>query len=439
MEPIRTLIMGAAGRDFHNFNVFYRNNPNYKVIAFTATQIPDIDGRKYPRELSGDLYPDGIPILAEEDLLKLIKDEKIEQVLFAYSDVSHQTIMEKASMVLAAGADFKLMGQKNSSIKSTKPLISICAVRTGVGKSQTTRYVVKLLTEMGYKVASIRHPMPYGDLAKQAVQRFADYSDLDKHECTIEEREEYEPHIDNGAVIFAGVDYEAILREAEKEADFILWDGGNNDTSFYHADLSIVLADPHRPGHEASYYPGAVNVRLADAIIINKADTANYSDVLAVRKNLVRINPDAMIVEAASPIFVDDPQAIRGKRVLVVEDGPTLTHGEMAYGAGWIAAQRFGASEIIDPRPFAVRSIADTYAKYPKTGKILPAMGYGGDMVSDLEETINASDAELVVIGTPIDLTRVLKINKPTQRVRYELQEVGSPNIADLIREKFSK
>jgi len=439
MEPIRTLIMGAAGRDFHNFNVFYRNNPNYKVIAFTATQIPNIDGRKYPVELSGDLYPNGIPIFPEEDLLKLIKDENIEQVLFAYSDVSHQTIMEKASTVLAAGADFKLMGEKFGSIKSTKPIISICAVRTGVGKSQTTRYVVKLLTEMGYKVASVRHPMPYGDLAKQAVQRFADYSDLDKHECTIEEREEYEPHIDAGAIIYAGVDYEAIVREAEKEADIIMWDGGNNDTSFYKADLSIVLADPHRPGHESSYFPGAVNVRLADAIIINKADTANYSDVLAVRENLVKINPDAMIVEAASPIFVDDPETIRGKKVLVVEDGPTLTHGEMAYGAGWIAAQRFGAREIIDPRPFAVKSIADTYKKYPKTGKILPAMGYGDDMVRDLEETINASDAELVVIGTPIDLTRVLKINKPTQRVRYELQEVGSPTVADLIKEKFKK
>jgi predicted GTPase len=439
MESIRTLIMGAAGRDFHNFNVFYRNNPNYKVIAFTATQIPNIDGRKYPPELAGELYPEGIPILPEEDLVKLIKDEKIEQVLFAYSDVSHQTIMEKASTILATGADFKLMGENHGSIKSTKPLISICAVRTGVGKSQTTRYVVKLLSQMGYKVASIRHPMPYGDLAKQTVQRFADYSDLDKHKCTIEEREEYEPHIDNGAVIFAGVDYEAILREAEKEADIILWDGGNNDTSFYKADLSIVLADPHRAGDEANYFPGAVNVRLADAIIINKTDTANYGDVLAVRENLVKINPDAMIVEAASPIFVDDPEAIRGKRVLVVEDGPTLTHGGMAYGAGWIAAQRFGAKEIIDPRLFAVNSIASTYKKYPGTGKILPAMGYGGAMMKDLEETINASDAELVVIGTPIDLSRVLKINKPTQRVRYELQEVGSPTIAELIREKFKK
>jgi predicted GTPase len=390
-------------------------------------------------ELAGELYPDGIPILPEEDLVRLIKNENIEQVLFAYSDVSHQTIMEKASTVLAAGADFKLMGENHGSIKSTKPIISICAVRTGVGKSQTTRYVVKLLSQMGYKVASIRHPMPYGDLAKQAVQRFADYSDLDKHKCTIEEREEYEPHIDNGAVIFAGVDYEAIVREAEKEADIILWDGGNNDTSFYKADLSIVLADPHRPGNEGTYFPGAVNVRLADAIIINKTDTANYSDVLAVRENLVKINPHAMIVEAASPIFVDDPESIRGKRVLVVEDGPTLTHGGMAYGAGWIAAQRFGAKEIIDPRPFAVKSIAETYKKYPGTGTILPAMGYGDEMVKDLEETINASDAELVVIGTPIDLSRVLKINKPTQRVRYELQEVGSPTIADLIRKKFKK
>jgi predicted GTPase len=439
MEPIRTLIMGAAGRDFHNFNVFYRNNPNYKVVAFTATQIPNIDGRKYPHELSGKLYPDGINILPEDDLVKLIKNEKIEQVVFSYSDISHQTLMEKASTVLAAGADFKFMGTQSSSIKSTKPLISVCAVRTGVGKSQTTRYVVRLLKEMGYKVASIRHPMPYGDLAKQAVQRFADYSDLDKHKCTIEEREEYEPHIDDGAIIYAGVDYEAIVRQAEKEADIILWDGGNNDIPFYHSDLSIVLADPHRPGHEASYFPGAVNVRLADAVIINKTDTANYENVLAVRESIVKMNPDALIVEAASPIFVDNPSAIRGKRVLVVEDGPTLTHGEMAYGAGWVAARRFGAKEIIDPRPFAVKSIADTYKKYPTTGKVLPAMGYGDDMIHDLEATIKASDAEMVIIGTPIDLTRVMKIDKPSQRVRYELQEIGSPTVADLIRQKFAK
>jgi len=439
MEAIRVLIMGAAGRDFHNFNTYFRDNDTYKVVAFTATQIPNIEGRKYPAELAGKNYPRGIDILPEEDLVKLIRNEKIDQVVFSYSDVSHQTIMDKASIVLAAGADFRLLGQEKTEIKSTKPVISICAVRTGVGKSQTTRYVLRLLRDMGYKVASIRHPMPYGDLAKQAVQRFAEYSDLDKHDCTIEEREEYEPHIDNGAVIFAGVDYERILREAEKEADIILWDGGNNDTPFYKSDFKIVLADPHRPGHEASYYPGAVNTRMADAIIINKADTADYANIMTVRDNLVRLNPDAFVVEAASPIFVDDPAAIRGKRVLVVEDGPTLTHGEMAYGAGWVAARRFGAKEIIDPRSFAVQSIADTYAKYPTTGNVLPAMGYGDAMMKDLEATINASDADMVVIGTPIDLTRVIKINKPHQRVRYELQEIGSPTVADMIREKFKK
>ncbi len=439
MEAIRVLIMGAAGRDFHNFNTYFRDNKTYNVVAFTATQIPNIEGRKYPAELAGKNYPKGIDILPEEDLVRLIRDEKIDQVVFSYSDVSHQTIMEKASIVLAAGADFRLLGQEKTEIKSSKPVISICAVRTGVGKSQTTRYILRLLRDMGYKVASIRHPMPYGDLAKQAVQRFAEYSDLDKHDCTIEEREEYEPHIDNGAVIFAGVDYERILREAEKEADIILWDGGNNDTPFYKSDFKIVLADPHRPGHEASYYPGAVNTRMADAIIINKADTADYTNIMAVRDNLARMNPDAFVVEAASPIFVDDPAAIRGKRVLVVEDGPTLTHGEMAYGAGWVAARRFGALEIIDPRAFAVQSIADTYAKYPTTGNVLPAMGYGDAMMKDLEATINASDADMVVIGTPIDLTRVIKINKPHQRVRYELQEIGSPTVADMIREKFKK
>lgn len=439
MEAPRILIMGAAGRDFHNFNVFYRGNKNYNVIAFTAAQIPNIEGRKYPAELAGALYPQGIPIYPESDLLKLIKKEKIDQVLFSYSDISHQNIMEKASRVLAAGADFKLLGMKNSTIKSNKPIISVCAVRTGVGKSQTTRYVVKLLQDLGYKVASIRHPMPYGDLAKQAVQRFANYQDLDKHECTIEEREEYEPHIDNGAIIYAGVDYAAILKEAEKEADIILWDGGNNDMPFYKPDLNIVLADPHRAGHESSYFPGAVNIFLADVVIINKTDTADYSNVRMVRENVNRMNPNAVIVEAASPIFVENPELIRGKKVLVVEDGPTLTHGEMAYGAGWVAAKKYGAKEIIDPRPFAVKSIADTYKKYPSTGMVLPAMGYGDDMVKDLETTINSSNAELVVIGTPIDLTRVLKLNKPAQRVRYELQEIGSPNVAEIIREKFGR
>ncbi len=439
MEAPRILIMGAAGRDFHNFNVYYRNNKNYNVIAFTATQIPNIDGRKYPLELAGAQYPDGIPIYPESDLERLIAEEKIDQVLFSYSDIAHGDLMQKASRVLAAGADFKLLGMKNSSLKSNKPVISVCAVRTGVGKSQTTRYVVKLLKEMGHKVASIRHPMPYGDLVKQAVQRFADYSDLDKHECTIEEREEYEPHIDNGAIIFAGVDYAAILKEAEKEADIILWDGGNNDMPFYKPDLSIVLADPHRPGHEASYFPGAVNIYMADVVIINKTDTADYSNVRLVRENITRMNPEAVIVEAASPIFVEKPQMIRGKKVLVVEDGPTLTHGEMAYGAGWVAAKKFGAEEIIDPRPFAVNSIAETYKKYPSTGMVLPAMGYGDKMIKDLENTINSSNADLVIIGTPIDLNRVLKLNKPSQRVRYELQEIGSPNVAEIIKKRFAK
>lgn len=438
MEPIRTIIMGAAGRDFHNFNVFFRANPNYKVIAFTATQIPNIDGRKYPAALSGPLYPDGIEIFPEEQLIERLQRDEIEQVVFSYSDVSHQTLMEKASKILAAGADFKLLGTQNSCLKSIKPVISVCAVRTGVGKSQTTRYIVKLLKDMGYKVAAIRHPMPYGDLAKQAVQRFADYADLDRHECTIEEREEYEPHIDDGAIIYAGVDYQAILQEAEKEADIIVWDGGNNDIPFYHSDLSIVLADPHRPGHESTYFPGAVNISLADAVIINKIDTANFDDIMFVRDNVQKINPQALIVEAASPILVEDPGAIMGKRVLVVEDGPTLTHGEMAYGAAWVAAHRFGAKEIIDPRPFAVNSIADTYKKYPTTGSVLPAMGYGPSMIHDLEVTINSSDADMVIIGTPIDLTRVMKITKPAQRVRYRLQEIGSPTVADLIRQKFS-
>jgi predicted GTPase len=437
MSPKRTIIMGAAGRDFHNFNTFFRGNKDYEVVAFTATQIPDIEGRTYPRELAGDLYPKGIPIYAEEELPHLIKDLKADEVVFAYSDIPHEVVMHKASMVLALGPDFRLMGEKATQIKSTKPVVSICAVRTGSGKSQTTRRVSLLLRDMGYKVAAIRHPMPYGDLVKQKVQRFANYSDLDKHECTIEEREEYEPHLDNGVLVFAGVDYEAILRQAEKEVDIILWDGGNNDFSFYVSDLKIVVADPHRPGHESSYYPGETNTRDADVFVINKVDTADPNAVIAVRDNLRRLNPDAVVIEAASPLFVDDPAAIKGKRVLVIEDGPTLTHGEMAYGAGYVAARRFGAAEIVDPRPFAVRSIAATYKKYPKTGPILPAMGYGEAQTRDLEETISRSDVDMVIVGTPIDLTRVLKINKPFQRVRYELQEIGQPTLADILKEKF--
>ncbi len=437
--PIKTLIMGAAGRDFHNFNTFFRGNKDYEVVAFTATQIPDIEGRLYPTELAGPLYPGGIPIHAEEELVDLIKKHGVEQVVFAYSDVPHEYIMHKASIVNAAGADFRLMGTKYTQVKSTKPVVSVCAVRTGSGKSQTTRRVSLILQEMGYKVAAIRHPMPYGNLVAQEVQRFADYDDLDEHQTTIEEREEYEPHIDNGVIIYAGVDYEKILRQAETEADIILWDGGNNDFPFYVPDLQIVVADPHRPGHEASYHPGETNVRLADVFVINKVDTADAENVIKVRESLRKLNPNAVQIEAASPLFVDDPDAIFGKRVLVIEDGPTLTHGEMAYGAGYVAARRFGAKEIVDPRPFAVKSIAATYAKYPNTGPILPAMGYGEAQMKDLEETINKSDVDMVVVGTPIDLTRVIKIKKPYQRVRYELQEIGKPTLTDVLMKKFGK
>ena len=435
--PTRTIIMGAAGRDFHNFNVYFRNNPDYEVVAFTATQIPDIEGRTYPKELAGSLYPAGIPIYAESDLVKLIQEKQADQVIFAYSDVSHETVMHKASTVLAAGADFRLMGTQTTQVKSTKPVVSVCAVRTGSGKSQTTRRVSLILRGMGYKVAAVRHPMPYGDLVKQAVQRYAAYSDLDKYACTIEEREEYEPHLDNGIIVYAGVDYERILRQAEQEVDIILWDGGNNDFPFYVSDLKIVVADPHRPGHEISYHPGETNARQADVFVINKVDTASGENVVTVRNNLNAVNPQAVVIEAASPLFVDQPEAIRGKRVLVIEDGPTLTHGEMAYGAGWVAARRFGAAEIIDPRPYAVRSIKATYEKYPKTGPILPAMGYGEAQTRDLEETIRNADADLVIIATPIDLKRIVKIDKPSQRVRYELQEIGKPTLEDVLKAKF--
>jgi predicted GTPase len=437
MSPVRTLIMGAAGRDFHNFNLFFKGNSEYKVVAFTATQIPDIEGRTYPTQLAGDLYPEGIPIYPEENLLQLIKDEQIEQVIFAYSDVPHLYVMHKASQILAAGADFRLMGTKNTQLKSSKPVVSVCAVRTGSGKSQTTRRVSLILRDMGYKVAAIRHPMPYGDLVKQAVQRYADYSDLDKYECTIEEREEYEPHIDNHVIVYAGVDYERILRQAEEEVDIILWDGGNNDLPFYVSDLQIVVADPHRPGHEISYHPGEANAYAADVFVINKVDTAKPEDILEVRENLRAINPNAIFIEGASPLFVDDPSAIQGKKVLVVEDGPTLTHGEMAYGAGWVAARRFGAAEIIDPRAYAVGSIKKTYEKYPTTGNVLPAMGYGDNQIRELEQTINAADVDLVIIGTPINLERIIKINKPSQRVRYELQEIGQPTLEDILKDKF--
>ena len=437
--PIRTLIMGAAGRDFHNFNVFFRDNPDYEVVAFTATQIPNIEGRTYPAELSSALYPDGIPIYPESDLVQLVQKKEVDQVIFAYSDVPHEYVMHKASIVLAAGADFRLMGLNSTQLKSSKPVTAVCAVRTGSGKSQTSRRVAQILRGMGYQVAAIRHPMPYGDLSKQAVQRFASYEDLEKNDCTIEEREEYEPHISNGVIVYAGVDYERILREAEEEVDIILWDGGNNDLPFLRTDLHIVVADPHRPGHEMSYHPGEANARAADVFVINKVDTASAENVITVRENLHALNPDARVIEAASPLFVDDPNAIRGKRVLVIEDGPTLTHGEMAYGAGWVAARRYGAAEIIDPRPYAVGSIQETYAKYPTTGDVLPAMGYGDQQMRELEETINNAGADQVIIATPIDLGRLLKIDSPAQRVRYELQEIGQPTLEDILKEKFGR
>jgi len=431
--------MGAAGRDFHNFNVFFRDNKAYDVVAFTATQIPNIEGRRYPAGLAGSLYPEGISIFPESDLERLIAELEVEQVIFAYSDVPHEYVMHKASEVLAAGADFRLMGMKNTQIKSTKPVVSVCAVRTGSGKSQTTRRVSLILRSLGFRVAAIRHPMPYGDLVAQKIQRFADYSDLDKQNCTIEEREEYEPHLDNGILVYAGVDYEAILRQAEQEVDIILWDGGNYDFPFYVSDLAIVVADPHRPGHEKSYHPGETNVRSADVFVINKVDTAEPENVMKVRETLQQLNPGAQVIEAASPLFVDQPDLIRGKRVLVIEDGPTLTHGEMAYGAGWVAARRYGACEIVDPRPFAVGSIISTYRKYPDTGPILPAMGYGDEMIHDLESTINNAPVDIVISATPIDLTRIIRVNKPMQRVRYELQEIGKPTLEDILKAKFGK
>ena len=439
MTRSKVIIMGAAGRDFHNFNTTFRNNERYDVIAFTATQIPNIEGRKYPAELAGSLYPKGIPIYPESDLKDLIKKHDIDEVVFSYSDVSFQYIMMKASAVMAAGADFKVLGARTTMIKSTKPVIAVVAVRTGAGKSQTSRKVCDLLSAMGKQVVAVRHPMPYGDLVKQKVQRYGTLDDLVKHECTVEEMEEYEPHIVNGTIIYAGVDYEAILRDAEKEADVVVWDGGNNDMSFYKPDLTICVVDPHRPGHEIGYFPGATNVLLADVIVINKVESATRENIDIVRKNVHDVNPNAIIIEAASPIAVEDERTIRGKRVLVVEDGPTLTHGEMTYGAGVIAAQKFGASEIIDPRPFVVNSIAETFKKYPKIGKLLPAMGYGGKQIKDLETTINRVDCDSVIIGTPIDLRRIIKINKPSVRVSYSLAEITKPDLTDVITDFVKK
>lgn len=439
MSRTRILIMGAAGRDFHNFNVYFRGREQYEVVAFTATQIPGIGGRLYPAELAGPLYPRGIPVYDERDLLRIIREHQIEQVVFAYSDVSYEYVMHRAAQVLAAGADFRLMGTEATQIRSAKPVVSIGAVRTGSGKSQTARHVVTSLKSLGLRVVAIRHPMPYGNLIAQSVQRFAEYDDLDEYECTIEEREEYEPYIDRGAVIYAGVDYEAILRRAEQEADVIVWDGGNNDLPFIRSDYHIVVVDPHRPGHERAYHPGEANVRMAQVVVVNKVDTADYANIQTVRANVQAMNPEAIILEAASPLFVEKPEAIRGKRVLVIEDGPTTTHGEMGYGAGVIAARRYGAAAIVDPRPFAVGSIGDTYAQYPSTGPVLPAMGYGTQQMAELEATINSADADLVIAATPIDLRRIIKVRIPIERVQYELQVIGRPTLAELLAGRFQR
>ncbi|HDD60423.1 MAG TPA: GTPase [Euryarchaeota archaeon] len=431
----KVVIMGAAGRDFHNFNVFFRDNPNYEVIAFTAEQIPGIDDKIYPPELSGKLYPNGIPIKSESSLPEIIRENEVNLCVLAYSDLSFETVMHKASWVNSLGADFMLMGPGTTSLKSSKPVIAIVAVRTGCGKSQTTRKIATLLKNRGLKAAVIRHPMPYGELKLQRVQRFATFEDLDKAKCTIEEREEYEPHLEKGHVVYAGVDYAEILKAAEKEADIILWDGGNNDFPFVRSDLTITVVDPHRAGHEVSYWPGEVNLRLADVVVINKIDTASPEAVMTVRENIKRVNPSALIIEAASPLYVEGGD-IGGRRVLVVEDGPTLTHGEMRYGAGYIASLKMGASEIVDPRPYAVGSIVDTFKKYTHLDKVLPAMGYGEKQIKELEETINRVPADLVVAGTPIDLRRIVKVNKPVVRVRYELQEVGQINL-EYVLDKF--
>lgn len=429
----KVIILGAAGRDFHNFNVVFRNNPAFSVVAFTATQIPDIANRRYPAELAGELYPNGIPILEEKDLERLITEYGADLVVFSYSDVSHVTLMHLASRAVAAGADFSLLATEHTQIKSRVPVVSICAVRTGCGKSPLSRLVASELRHLGWKPVVIRHPMPYGDLAAQAVQRFASLEDLDRHQCTIEEREEYEPHIRLGTVVYAGVDYEKIVRQAEKEADLILWDGGNNDTPFYVSDLEIVVADPHRPGHELTYYPGEVNLRRAKIVVINKVDTAAPGDVQVVRDNIRKHNPSATVLETACRVSVAAPEQIKGKRVLVVEDGPTLTHGEMSYGAGVVAARQYGARELVDPRPFAVGSIRGTYERFSHLTRLLPAMGYGAIQCHELEETINRVPCDLVLVATPVNLTSILKLNKPSVRVSYEAEELTKPGLADIL------
>jgi predicted GTPase len=435
----KVLILGAAGRDFHNFNVVFRNNPSYEVVAFTAAQIPDIAGRRYPEELAGPAYPQGIPIAEERDLERLIQEQGVDVVVFSYSDISHMALMHLASRTVAAGADFWLLGTEQTQLKSIVPVISICAVRTGCGKSPLSRKVAADLRRAGLKVVAIRHPMPYGDLAAQAVQRFATLEDLERQGCTIEEREEYEPHLVHGTVVYAGVDYERILRQAEREADVILWDGGNNDTPFYVSDLEIVVADPHRPGHELAYFPGEVNLRRAQVVVINKVDTAARENIATVRKNIALANPRAQIIETACRVMVDDPARIRGKRVLVVEDGPTLTHGEMAYGAGVVAARQNGAAELVDPRPFAVGSIRGTFERYSHITTLLPAMGYGAAQRHELEETINRTPCDVVVIATPVDLGHILKINQQTVRVGYEIEEHTRPGVTEVIAEFVQK
>jgi len=436
------IIIGAAGRDFHNFNTYFRGNEDFNVVAFTAAQIPDIDGRKYPAQLAGDLYPDGIPIFAEEDLPRLIKELKTDDCVFSYSDVTYQKVMSMSAIVNAAGANFILLGPRDTMVKSTKPVIAVGAIRTGCGKSQTSRRIIEILMEQGLKVVAIRHPMPYGDLVEQKVQRFATVEDLARHKCTVEEMEEYEPHVVRGNVIYAGVDYEAILRAAEQDpdgCDVVIWDGGNNDFPFYVPDLNITVVDPHRAGHELTYYPGEVTLRLADVVVINKMDTACSDGIQEVRNNIAKVNPNAIVIDAASPITVDDPSMIRGKKVLVVEDGPTLTHGGMKIGAGTVAAQKFGAAELVDPRPYTVGKLSETFNIYPNIGTLLPAMGYGEEQLKDLETTINNVECDAVVIGTPIDLNRIIKINKPNTRVYYDLQEIGYPDLKGLLDDFVKK
>jgi len=442
MAKKNVIIIGAAGRDFHNFNTYFRNNPAYNVVAFTAAQIPDIDGRKYPSQLAGEMYPAGIPIFAEEELPRLIKDLNVDDCVFSYSDVPYNRVMNVSALVNSCGANFILLGAKDTSLKSTKPVISVTAVRTGCGKSQTSRRVIELLMAKGLKVVAVRHPMPYGDLVAQKVQRFATVADLQKHKCTVEEMEEYEPHVVRGNVIYAGVDYEAILRAAEQDpdgCDVILWDGGNNDFAFFKADLGINVVDPHRPGNELTYYPGEVSLRMADVVVINKMETASPEGIQVVRESINKVNPKAVVVDAASPIKVDNPAIIKGKRVLVVEDGPTLTHGEMKIGAGTVAAQKYGAACLVDPRPFTVGKLAETFAIYPNIGTLLPAMGYSAQQLTDLETTINNTDCDSVVIGTPIDLNRIIKITKPNTRVYYDLQEIGTPDLVGVIDEFVAK